>query len=244
MALESVLTEKAQMPTHPLISVIIPAFNEEQTLSNVVYNAKKTLERMGHAYEIIVVDDGSTDQTHKIAFEEDVIIIRNRRNQGKGCALKAGLHSCRGDIIVTMDADGSHQPHELPELIRPIVKNQSDMIIGSRFKGRLENGAIRRMNMIGNRLFNAVIFMLSGKLLTDTQSGYRAFSRRALSNLNVNSTGYEIESEITVELILKGFRIEEVPIDCVCPLRNPRLRVFHDGYKILKTIFRTTLRWM
>lgn len=244
MALEEILTEKLPVSSHPAVSVVIPAFNEEQTLGRVIDSAKKELGKMGYTYEIIVVDDGSTDRTHETAFKEKVVIIRNRRNRGKGYALKIGLDSCRGDTIVTMDADGSHQPHELSRVLQPIIKNESDMVIGSRFKGGFEDGAVKRINIIGNRLFNLLIFVLSGKLLSDTQSGYRAFSRNVLLNLNVSSAGYEIESEITVELIKKGFRIKEVPITCICPLRNSRLRALYDGYRIMRTIVRTTIRWM
>jgi len=227
-----------------LISVVIPAFNEGKTLENVIERTKHTLNKIGHLYEIIVVDDGSTDQTCNVAPAKEVIIVRNHKNHGKGYALKMGFDHCRGDIIVTLDADGSHQPEELTRLVQPIMKNRVDMIIGSRFNTQLEDGAIKRVNMIGNKLFNLLIFLLSRRLLTDTQSGFRAFNRKVLSNLNVRSTGYEIESEITVELIQKGFTISEVPITCSCPPRNSRLSAFHDGYKILKTIVSTYLRWM
>jgi len=236
--------EKSSLSYLPLISVVIPAFNEEATLGNVINRARRTLENMGNPYEIIVVDDGSTDQTRHIAFKKGVMMVRSHKNRGKGYALKIGLNRCRGDIIVTIDADGSHQPEELPKLVRPIMKNEVDMIIGSRFKGQLEDGAVKRVNMIGNKLFNVLIFLLTGKLLTDTQSGFRAFSRNVLSNLNVRSAGYEIDSEITVELFKKGFMVSEVPIKCTCSLRNSRLRAFHDGYKILKTIISTNFRWM
>lgn len=244
MSVHSILLGKSKPAYSRSISVVIPAFNEEETLESVIHRTRRTLDLMGNAHEIIVVDDGSTDQTCNIASKEGVTIVRNHRNGGKGRALKMGFDRCNGEVIVTIDADGSHQPEEVPKLISPIIKNEVDMVIGSRFNGQMEEKAVKTVNIIGNKLFNVFIFLLSGRRLTDSQSGFRAFSRDVLSNLNVRSKGYEIESEITVELIQKGFVIGEVPIKCTCAPRNSRLRAFRDGCKILKTIISTYFRWM
>jgi hypothetical protein len=141
-----------------------------------------------------------------------------------------------------MDADGSHQPEELPYLINPLLKNECDVVIGSRFKGQVEAGAIKRTNFVGNVIFNIVFFLFSGEWLTDTQSGFRALRRDVLSSLNLTSARYEIESEMTAELLMKGFQIREVPTFCAKPKRPSGLRTFRDGYRILATILKTFLK--
>jgi glycosyltransferase involved in cell wall biosynthesis len=237
-----VLIEKTIATAGPMISVLIPAHNEEVSIEKVIHRAQKTLMELGHPYEIIVVDDGSTDETCNAAYRKDVLILKNYRNCGKGHALQTGFSFCKGDIIVTMDADGSHQPEELPYLINPLLKNECDVVIGSRFKGQVEAGAIKRTNFVGNVIFNIVFFLFSGEWLTDTQSGFRALRRDVLSSLNLTSARYEIESEMTAELLMKGFQIREVPTFCAKPKRPSGLRTFRDGYRILATILKTFLK--
>jgi len=236
------LIEKTTATPNPVISVLIPAHNEEGSIENVIHRTQKVLIELGYPYEIIVIDDGSTDQTCNAAFKNDVFILRNYRNCGKGHALQVGFSSCRGDIIVTMDADGSHQPEELPYLLNPLFKNECDVVIGSRFKGQMEEGAIKRTNFVGNMFFNIVILLLSREWLTDTQSGFRAFKKDVLPNLSLTSARYEIESEMTVELLKNKFQIKEVPTYCAKPQRPSGLKAFRDGYRILKVILRTSLR--
>jgi len=239
-----VLTDNRTIQSDPLISIIIPAYNEEKSLGTVIRRTRKTLQNLHNPYEIIVVDDGSTDRTSFVANKEDVTVVKNHKNCGKGDALKIGFSYCKGDIIVTMDADGSNQPEELLQLIRPILKDEFDVVIGSRFKGSIEKGAIKSTNLIGNKIFNLMIFFLSRKRLTDALSGFRAMTREALSNLNTMSVGYEIEAEMTIELVKKGFTMGEVPINCAKPDRVSMLNTFQDGLKIMKTIFNTCLRRM
>jgi len=238
-----ILTDNRTNHSSPSISIVIPAYNEEKSLGTVIWRTREALQNLRNPYEIIVVDDGSTDQTSFVANKKDVAVVKNHKNCGKGDALKIGFSYCKGDIIVTMDADGSNQPEELPQLIRPILKDEFDVVIGSRFRGSIEKGAIKSMNLIGNRIFNLIVFFFSRKRLTDTLSGFRAMKREVLSTLNMVSVGYEIEAEMTIELIKKGFTIDEVPINCAKPIgRVSMLNTFGDGLKIMKTIFKTCLR--
>lgn len=240
--MDGVLVEKMIVALSPLVSILIPAHNEEVSIENVVHRSQKVLAELGYPYEIIVIDDGSTDQTCNVAYKKDVLILRNYRNCGKGHALQTGFGFSRGDIVVTMDADGSHQPEELPHLIGPLLKNECDVVIGSRFKGQMEAGAIKRTNFAGNMIFNIVIFLFSREWLTDSQSGFRAFKRSVLTNLNLTSARYEIESEMIVELLRNRFQIKEVPTYCAKPRRPSGLRTFKDGCSIMKVILKTFLR--
>jgi glycosyltransferase involved in cell wall biosynthesis len=232
-----------QKITHlkPVISILIPAYNEERTLENVINRTQKVLEGLSDPYEIIVVDDGSTDHTWNIAYTKNVSVIRNYRNCGKGHALQTGFDHCKGNIIVTMDADGSHQPEQLLHLINPLFKNECDVVIGSRFQGSIEEGAIRKTNLVGNMIFNLLLFLLYRKLLTDTQSGFRAFRKSVLTGLSLTSARYEIESEMTAKLLKNRFQIKEVPVYCAKPERPSGLKAFEDGYRIFRIIVKTFL---
>jgi len=224
----------------PILSIIIPAHNEKWTLGGVLKRAKETIKSLDLPSEIIVIDDGSTDETLKIVYlssEAGIIVLRNDKNYGKGYALRRGIKYSKGKIVVTMDADGSHKPEELPFLLKPIF-DDADMVIGSRFKGKIERGAIKRINILGNKLINLLIYILTRKKLTDALSGFRAVKREFLSKVDLYSDGYEIEAEITVKLIKTGCRIREIPISCVKPVRSSYLNSFRDGYKIIKTIFK------
>lgn len=239
---DKVLIEKGVNSFGPLISILIPAHNEERTLESVLDRTESVIKSLGAPYEIIIIDDGSTDQTRDIISKRNIVFLRNHKNCGKGHALRTGFKYCKGNIIVTMDADGSHQAEELPRLIQPIIKEECSVVIGSRFKGYIEQGAMKKTNFIGNMFFNFLMFLFTGKLLTDTQSGFRAFQRNVLFSLNLSSDGYDIETEMTAQLLKNRFHVKEVPIYCTKPQRKSGLEVFADGLKILKTIFRVFLK--
>jgi glycosyltransferase involved in cell wall biosynthesis len=130
---------------------------------------------------------------------------------GKGYGLRAGFAKAKGDIIITMDSDGSHRPEELPRVIAPVLKNQADLVIGSRYLNQ-KNVTARKLNAFGVRIFNVLIQLLTGTTVTDSQSGYRAMKREVLNKQKLKSSGYEIESEMLVKTAKEGFRVAEVPI--------------------------------
>lgn len=227
-----------------MISVIIPAFNEEKTLSRVLERTHDTLRNLGTPYEIIVVNDGSTDETANVALQNDVTLVSNGQNCGKGQALASGIAKAKGSILVTMDADGSHQPEEIPKLLYPIMADNpgSRIVVGSRFLGNLEENAISHVHFIGNKIFNLLIKLLTGTGITDSQSGFRAYRREVLENLNIRSTGFEIETEMIMSGLKEGFSIEEVPITCKRRTDSvSRLHTFRDGFSILKIIVEESL---
>lgn len=220
-----------------VISVVIPAFNEEKTVGDVISQTISTMEILAAPYEIIVVDDGSTDDTREIASRYKAIVLANGKNRGKGHAMRKGFQHAQGDIIVTIDADGAHKPKEIPDLIRPLF-NGVDIAAGSRFLGHGKD-SITRLNRVGNFMFNTVIMILTGKRVTDSQSGFRALKREVLRTFNLESLGYDIETEITVKGLKNGFVYQERPISCEKRRYNfSKIKIFSDGIKIFKAILR------
>ena len=130
---------------------------------------------------------------------------------GKGYGLRAGFAKAKGDIIVTIDSDGSHRPEELAGVLAPVLNDRADLVIGSRYLNQ-KNVAARKLNAFGVRIFNFLIQLLTGTAITDSQSGYRAMKREVLAKQKLTSGGYEIESEMLVKTAKEGFRVAEVPI--------------------------------
>ena len=219
------------------ISVIIPAYNEENSIGEVIGRTIAVMESLKRPYEIIVVDDGSTDKTPEIASKYKVTVLLNRRNMGKGYALRRGIEHAKGQIIVTLDSDGSHDPKEIPNLIEPLY-NGIDLTAGSRFLGNKKN-ATTKLNRIGNILINLMIMALTGKYITDSQTGFRAFKREVLEKLNLTAERYEFETEVTVKGLDNGFKYLEVPITVKKRMhQRSKLRILHDGVRIFKTILK------
>lgn len=220
-----------------IISVVIPAYNEEKTIGSVIEETVQVMESLGFPYEIIVVDDGSRDRTREVASKYKVTVLPNGRNMGKGYALRKGFQHANGDIIITIDADGSHKPKEIPDLINALA-NGADIVAGSRFLGKNKNHT-SKLHVFGNYLINMTIMTLTGKRITDSQTGLRALKRDFLKSISLESDGYEIETEITVKGLKNGFVFKEIPISCD-RRRNgvSRLSALYQGPKILKTILK------
>jgi glycosyltransferase involved in cell wall biosynthesis len=194
-----------------LLSVVVPAFNEENTIGDVISRLKVTIQKMDFDSEIIVIDDFSSDRTSEIARDQKIKVYSLRRHMGKGYALRVGFIKAKGEIIATIDSDGSHRPEELPHLLLPILQDKADLVIGSRFLRKKQVDG-KRFNVAGVRIFNQLVRVLTGKGFSDTQSGYRAMKTVVLERMVFDSAGYEIESEMLVKTALRGLRIQEVPI--------------------------------
>jgi len=194
-----------------LLSIIIPVYNEELTIGNIIDRTKVAAQKIGLPYEIVVVDDRSYDGSLSVAKKHDVRVYTLKEHLGKGYALRAGFAKVKGDIIVTIDSDGSHWPEELHEVLSPVLSNKADMVIGSRYMNHKRVEA-RKLNKFGVRLFNYLIQLFTGVAITDSQSGYRAMKREVLAKQKLKSGEYEIESEMLVKTAKAGFRVSEVPI--------------------------------
>jgi glycosyltransferase involved in cell wall biosynthesis len=224
----------------PWVSIVIPAYNEGKTIGDVISKVTSVMEKLRVQHEIVVVDDGSTDDTKKVALASNAIVIGDGSNHGKGHAMRKALRQARGEIIVTIDADGEHKPEEIPKLIYPLY-NGTDIVAGSRFLGEGKNFTTK-LNQIGNKLLNLAIMMMTGKYITDSQTGFRAFKKPFLNQVILKSNGFEIETEITVLGLRNGFKLEEIPIFCLKrEVGKSTMRIALDGFKMFTTILRSTI---
>jgi glycosyltransferase involved in cell wall biosynthesis len=216
------------------IIVIIPAYNEERFIGSVVLKLKK------YPVEIIVVDDGSTDETASIAKMAGVVVFKQEDNQGKGVALNTGFHAAREsspDVIVILDADGQHLPEELPQIVKPILTGEADIVVGSRYIQNTSNTPfIRRW---GHRFINLATTLPSGVSVSDSQSGYRAFSRHAFELTDFHSSGFSVESEMQFLAHEHGLKVMEIPITIRYTDKAKR-SPFSQGMTVLGGIIKLT----
>jgi glycosyltransferase involved in cell wall biosynthesis len=220
-----------------LLSIIIPVYNEELTIGDIIDRVKAVAPQVGLETELIVVDDHSYDHSLEVASKRGVKLYSLIQHSGKGFALRAGFAKTSGDVIVTIDSDGSHRPEELPEVLAPILNGHADLVIGSRYLNH-KHVAARRLNAFGVRLFNYSIQLLTGVAITDSQSGFRAMKREVLKSQTLKSGEYEIESEMLVKTAKKEFRIAEVPISFEQrTYGRSGVDPLFDGFKIFLSIF-------
>ncbi len=219
-----------------LLSVVIPIFNEAPTIGDVITRLKATMRKIGLKYEVIVVDDCSADRSLEISRSHSVNACSLKKHMGKGYALRVGFSKAKGEIIATIDSDGSHRPEELPLLLAPILRGQADFVIGSRFLNSKPVSG-KKLNAIGVRLFNGLIRVFTGVEVTDSQSGYRVMKSEIVKASRLVSGGYEIESEMLVKTARRGFRVKEVPISFEQrTYGRSRLDPMMDGFRILLSI--------
>ena len=217
---------------------IIPAYNEEVALGSII------LRTLQYVDEVIIVNDGSDDKTVEVARLAGAEIINHATNLGKGEALKSGFSAIGdADVVVTIDADGQHNPDEIPSLIKPILEDGADLVNGSRYmNGPEENTPAYRR--VGQQVLDNATNISAGIKVTDSQSGFRAFSPAACKVFRFYDTGFGIESEMLVDVAEAGLKIVEVPItvryDVDGSTKNPVTHGVGVLLKIIKDkIFRT-----
>jgi glycosyltransferase involved in cell wall biosynthesis len=214
--MRNIMTEKQKKETENTkkVCAIIPAFNEETDLAEVIFETKK------HVNSVIVVDDGSYDNTAKIAEKEADYFFKHSVNGGKGVALKTGFLFAKNkgfDIVVTIDADMQHDPAKIPEFLQVIEEKKADIVIGARGLGKSAPLVYR----FGNYVLNSTFKILYGQKITDTQSGYRAFLMNSYPKFVWQSSGYDVETEMLTNARKHGLKLAEIPI----------ATKYHNSYK-------------
>jgi glycosyltransferase involved in cell wall biosynthesis len=190
------------------IIAAIPCFNEERCIGSVVLKTKRFVD------QVIVIDDGSTDETARIAESAGAVVIRHERNQGKGAAIKTAFEYVKKagcNALVLLDGDGQHDPAAIPSLLRPVLEGESDIVVGSRFLAKGSN--IPGYRRVGQHLLTLVTNLGSRVKLSDSQSGFRAFSRKAINAMSFVESGLSIESEMQFAISKAGLKVAEVPIE-------------------------------
>jgi dolichol-phosphate mannosyltransferase len=209
------------------LSIVIPAYNEERFIGTLLERIRAVdLSVVGLTKEIIVVDDGSRDRTVEIASAfPDVRVHRMPRNGGKGQAVRAGIGLATGEYLIIQDADLEYDPQDYILMIRALQANRGDIVYGSRYlgRGRHENQSLAAY--LGGRSLSLVALLFTGTYLTDTVTAYKLFRRRDLASVTFETSGFELDHEITARLLARGLRIVEVPI-----AYHPRSRA--EGKKI------------
>ncbi|MFX1518886.1 MAG: glycosyltransferase family 2 protein [Promethearchaeota archaeon] len=192
------------------LTILIPAYNEAHSIKEVIRRIKAL--NLGYDYEILVVDDGSTDQTSEIIKKiDDVHLITHEVNKGKGAALKTGFEAANGDIVIIQDADMEYLPKEIPKLIAPLIEGTADVVYGSRFKGTLYGMTFS--HALGNLGLTLATSLLFGTKVTDMMTGYKVFQKYVLKNINIKADRFEVEPDITGRILQNGYRLIELPIE-------------------------------
>ncbi len=214
------------------ITAVIPAYNEEVSIGSIVLQARKYVE------QVIVIDDGSCDKTAMLAEMAGAEVICHLQNMGKGTALKTGFEAAiqnNARIIVTIDADGQHDPSEIPRLVAPILSNETDMVNGSRYiGGKTCNTPIYRR--IGQTLLDKVTNFNSRLKITDTQSGFRAFCFNTVPVFRFKSNGMGIESEMLADAAKAKLRIKEIEIGVRYDVNNSKKNPISHGLNVFITV--------
>jgi glycosyltransferase involved in cell wall biosynthesis len=197
-----------------LLSVVIPAYNEERFIGTLLDRiAAVDLAPLGYAKEILVVDDKSKDRTAAIvAGRPDVRLLRMEKNGGKGRAVRAGIAAATGDLLIIQDADLEYDPQDYIPMLRALLDGKADIIYGSRYlgRGRHENQSLTAY--LGGRSLSAVAWLFTGSYLTDTVTALKLFRREELAALPLETSGFELDHEITARMLARGRTIAEVPI--------------------------------
>lgn len=209
------------------LSIIIPAFNEEKTLALVL---DALLREVTGVFEIIIVDDGSTDNTSQIAQTycqqyPRVRLIQHPVNQGKTAGLRTGFAASTGDIVLVQDADMEYDPVDIPELIDPITKGKADVVYGSRFIIRRASRVLYFKHFLANQLLTFLSNLFTDLNLSDVETGYKAFRGEIIRNMIIETHGFGFEIEVTAKIAKLKCRVYEVPI-------SYNGRTYEEGKKI------------
>jgi glycosyltransferase involved in cell wall biosynthesis len=219
-----------------LLSVIVPVFNERSTVAEVIRRIRSADIKVD--LEVIVVDDGSSDGTDKVLAamgDSTIRVIDHASNRGKGAAIRTGLATARGDLVLIQDADLEYDPADWPRLLDPILRGKAQVVYGSRFTGERKN--MLPLHWIGNRFLSLVTNLLYSSTLSDMETCYKLFDRRVLEGITIQSDRFDFEPEITAKVLRRGYRIYEVPISYAGREPDEGKKItWRDGFGALKAL--------
>lgn len=226
------------------LSIIIPVFNEEKTIAQVI-DRVKDLKIPSVEKEIIVVNDGSTDKTLDKIKNKNIIFLTHSKNKGKGAAVKTGIEKSTGEYIVIQDADLEYDPKDIIRLLDKVQKKEAEVVYGTRLN-RLPNFSedekkpLFLLHYFGNRFLSLVTSVFYGQWLTDMETCYKLFPKKAAAGMKLNAKRFDFEPEITSKLLKKGYKILEIPISTT-PRgyeEGKKLNTIKDGTIALLTLIK------
>jgi glycosyltransferase involved in cell wall biosynthesis len=230
-------------PSSPQISVVVPCLNEEAAVGNVVDQALEGIRRSGRPGEVVVVDNGSTDSSARVAAAHGARVIKEPR-RGYGSAYLAGLAAAHGDFVVMGDADETYPMQELAPFVDRLEQGD-DLVIGSRFKGTIHGDAMPFLNrFVGNPILTGMLNVLFGVKVSDAHCGMRAVRRDALPVLDLHSTGMEFASEMVFKAYRRGMTVSEIPIDYYPRIGESKLNRFGDAWRHVRFMLLYSPSWL
>ena len=214
------------------VCILIPTLNEGRTIGGIVTEFRS----MGFS-DILVIDGHSTDNTVKNAESSGAKVVL-QTGKGKGQAVSQAFALITSKYLVMIDGDGTYLPEEIDKILEPVITGTADHVVGNRF-ANYQKGAFTRLNLFGNKILNKIFGFAYGVWLEDILSGYRAFTKDAFKHIELNRTGFEVETEITVECVKKDLKIIEVPITYLARVSGAatKLEPIRDGFRIASTIY-------
>ena len=196
-----------------LVSIVVPAYNEARTIEEVL--RRVVAQELGGPVEVLVIDDGSTDGTADVAERlglEQVRVIRQPANRGKGAAVRTGIAQTRGGIVVIQDADLEYDPVDIPRLLDPLRRDVADAVYGTRLRGGEPQRAHLFWHYAGNRFLSLLTNVLFNTTISDMEVGYKAFRGELVRSLELRSDDFAFEAEVTAKILRRRVRLYEVPI--------------------------------
>lgn len=216
------------------VSVVIPAYNEAQAIGRVVEEVRSAMDATGHPYEILVVDDGSSDETGAKAEQAGARVIRHVENRGSGASRKTGIRAARGDWILMIDADGTYPASSIPEILGPL--QDFSQVIGAR---TVEKGTHRFLRTLAKETIRRLAVFLVGKPIPDLNSGLRAFRKKEMMRfLHLVPDGFSCVSSMTLAFLTNGLPVKFVPIQYFARIGRSKFHPIRDTYRYLLTVIR------
>jgi len=229
-----------EAPTYRLLSVIVPVYNERNTVGEIIRRMRKVDLPGDLELEIVVVDDASADGSDKVlsTLEDSTVrVVRHETNQGKGAAIRTALGYVRGDLVLVQDADLEYDPEDWPRLLAPVLKGKARVVYGSRFTGERRNMLF--WHWVGNRFLSLVTNVLYNTTISDMETCYKLFDRKVLDGITIEANRFDFEPEVTAKLLRRGHRIYEVPISYAGREFDEGKKItWKDGFSALATLVR------